>query len=220
MGSRYQDISGEVFGYLTALAYVRTTQNASRGAVWRFKCVCGGVTEKAASDVKRTARKGVPPCCGCMTLEKKRETQVTHGLHKSPIYRAWGRMKSRCDNPGNASYGSYGERGITYDPAWREFEVFYRDMAESWAGGLSLDRIDNSAGYSKENCRWATPTQQANNRRSNYLITTPQGEMTVAEAARAYGLRSGVLRKRLKLGWGTLAALTTPLREQGTRYGK
>ena len=74
-------------------------------------------------------------------------------------------MKQRCDNPDNGSYQNYGGRGITYDPRWKSYENFKLDMGRR-PEGLTLDRIDNSKGYYKDNCRWATSEEQNNNRRT------------------------------------------------------
>lgn len=89
----------------------------------------------------------------------------THGKKGTRAYAAWQRMKSRCDNPNLPNYEDYGGRGLSYDTAWVRFEAFHKDMGKC-PKGLSLDRIDNDKGYYKENCRWATRTQQNNNQRT------------------------------------------------------
>lgn len=86
-----------------------------------------------------------------------------------PIYGVWSRMLRRCRNPEDKDYTDYGGRGITYDPAWQQFPAFYADMHETYITGLFLDRLNNDGNYSKDNCRWATPTESARNRRSTKL---------------------------------------------------
>jgi hypothetical protein len=84
---------------------------------------------------------------------------------ESPEYHAGSAMKQRCYNPKRAGYNCYGGRGITVSDEWRySFATFFADMGPR-PEGMSLDRIDNDKGYSKDNCRWATQWQQTLNRR-------------------------------------------------------
>lgn len=85
------------------------------------------------------------------------------GTHKK-TYDAWVRMHQRCNNPMATQYKDYGGRGIKVCASWKVYENFLADMGEA-PEGHSLDRINNNKGYCKENCRWATAKQQAQNRR-------------------------------------------------------
>lgn len=100
---------------------------------------------------------------------------------KAPINAAWSNMKYRCDNPSCIQYVDYGGRGITYPKDWRFFWNFERDMKSSWFPGSTLERRRNNEGYSKDNCYWATPTEQNRNKRG--VIFSPE---KVEEAKRLY----------------------------------
>lgn len=83
---------------------------------------------------------------------------------RKATYQCFMDMKQRCQNKNHKYYASYGGRGIGICIRWQSFDNFVEDMGLK-PDGLSLDRIDNNKGYSKENCRWATKAQQVRNTR-------------------------------------------------------
>lgn len=80
-------------------------------------------------------------------------------------YRIWLEMRRRCNGKKHSEYFRYGARGIKVCPEWGSFDVFLSDMGQCPSTGHSIDRINNEKGYEKSNCRWATASQQAANRR-------------------------------------------------------
>lgn len=117
-------------------------------------------------------------------------------------------MFGRCYNPNNHKYVDYGARGIKVCQRWWKFENFFTDMGHP-PKGKSLDRIDNSIGYSKCNCRWATALQQGRNKRNNVLLTFNGQIKCMSEWAQELNIRVGTLHARLKQGWSVKRALTT-----------
>ena len=127
------------------------------------------------------------------------------------LFRVWCAMRNRCNNPKVKCYPRYGGRGITVFDKWNEsFESFYSDMGPR-PHGASLDRINNDGPYSLDNCRWATPSEQASNKRSSRIITFRGESRTQAQWAIVTGIDVRKIHKRLnKLGWDIDRALTTP----------
>lgn len=79
-----------------------------------------------------------------------------HGMVNSIEYSSWSGMISRCKNKNSTSYEKYGGSGIQVCERWlKSFSNFYEDMGERPGLQYSIDRIDGSKGYYKENCRWA-----------------------------------------------------------------
>jgi len=126
------------------------------------------------------------------------------------IYNRWCAMISRCYLPSNTGYRKYGRRGIGACKRWREsFLAFYDDMGDA-PQGTTIGRIDNDWHYEPDNCRWETPKQQANNRRSSRHITAFGTTKTLQQWADEKGLGHSTIIQRLKYGWSVERALETP----------
>jgi hypothetical protein len=130
-------------------------------------------------------KKGNTNSCGCF--------KDKHAYYNTPTYKSWQGLKERCDRVSNPVYKNYGGRGISYDLRWKRFNAFLEDMGLC-PEGMSIDRIDNNGNYTKENCRWATYEQQANNRRSSYFVSDNGQQITFADWCRKY-------RKDYKRAW-------------------
>lgn len=125
-----------------------------------------------------------------------------HGMHGTREYRAWVHMKHRCYNPSCRSYHSHGGRGIKVHQSWvSDPRQFLSDMGPHPGKGYSLDRVDNDGDYEPGNCRWATPTQQARNTRSNRRLTFKGETLTVQEWANKLKISRKTLTSRLRAGW-------------------
>ena len=132
-----------------------------------------------------------------------RGVPLSHGysITHPQLYNAYFSMRARCRNPKNPAYGKYGARGITVAPEW-DTPAPFCDWAvtHGYAAGLTIERIDNSRGYSPSNCCWATRKQQARNRRSNRIVVIGGTQRTLAELAEASGIKPGTLRRRIEAG--------------------
>lgn len=135
---------------------------------------------------------------------------ATHGMSRSPEYNAWRHMRERCLRSNTKHYQRYGGRGISICDQWRTFEVFLADMG-SRPNGCWLERRDNNGPYSKINCYWATPREQARNRSTNVRVIYNGRSQTLSEWADEKGMARNTLRNRLNSPrWTVKQALETP----------
>lgn len=133
------------------------------------------------------------------------------------IYRTWVSMRERCLSKtdkfkNNQKYKNYLLRGITICDRWNKFENFYKDMGDPPNKAHSLDRIDNNGNYSPENCRWATQSEQANNKRNNRYLTYNSKTQTVANWSKELAIPIARLRSRMLKKWDIEKVLSTKFR--------
>jgi len=192
---KLKDYTGSTYGRLTAVRFVSL---AKEGQQWIFDCACGAQCEANTKSVVS----GHTQSCGCLARETLVTRNTTHGLAKLRCseYRSWKDLRARCNNPNNQDYKDYGGRGIKVCQRWDNFENFYADMGDR-PSGMTVDRIDVNGDYEPNNCRWATPTQQANNKRTNRCIEWNGQSKTLMEWSRETGIEHTKARYRLAQGW-------------------
>ena len=152
----FVDLTGQTFDRLVVL---HRGKGNKAGATWKCACTCGQVTEVSSGKL----RSGHTKSCGCLKKDKK--ANLKHGLaNKSSTYKTWKEMRNRCNNPNATQYKWYGAKGIRVCEEWGDYTAFLRDMGDR-PSGKTLDRVDPGKGYSKNNCRWASPVEQATTNR-------------------------------------------------------
>ena len=197
------ELGGMVFGRLTVI---------SRQEVGMWNCVCLCGTRLIVS--QNSLRTGNTRSCGCLAKEVQSKRLTKHGWFGTQLHKRWMSMRGRC-----AAGGHYHKRGIGVCPEWDNSFTAFRDWAigSGYEPDLQLDRVDNDAGYSPVNCRWATRAKNMNNR-SNTVMVSAFGENKSlsewAEDERCAVSRSALLWRIRHGEWAPEAAITTPSKAQ------
>jgi hypothetical protein len=214
MRGKRADLTGLRFGKLEVVEYAGAHWATPKvaNATWRCRCDCGNEMVAQARKLKR----GRLLSCGCL--------RVRHGHHRrgqvTKTYRTWSNMLSRCRNPNATCYADYGGRGITVCERWLTFANFLADMGEC-PPSMTIERRNNNGNYEPSNCYWATPIDQANNKRNTRYVTYRGEQMSIARLASLAGLPYSVVQQRIsKYGWSAEDAANTPiLTPSQVRYG-
>lgn len=198
MPAKLIDRTGMIFKEWTVLSFI---ERRSAINFWMCQCSCG--TKKPVAF--GTLANGRSTSCGCKAIEKRVKKLKKHGMAGTPTYKSWHAMIQRTE--GKGGHESYVHRKIDVCMRWLTFDLFFEDMGVRPIG-TTLDRIDNNRGYYKENCRWATHTQQSNNTSANVYLNLFGKTMTVTEASRHYNIGISCLRHRLRKGMDPEMAVT------------
>ncbi len=191
------DLTGRRFGRFLVLSRKESIKGCS---AWKCQCDCGTIKTVRGPAL----RSGDIVSCGCY----HRDNHTKHGRRKNRednksdrTYTSYISMKARVLNPNAHAYENYGGRGIKICESWLEggFEQFLADMGER-PDGKSLDRIDHNGDYCPENCRWSTPKEQAENRRSSVLVTFNGETKCISAWARELSIERYAIHSLIKKG--------------------
>lgn len=168
-----EDLTGRVFSRLTVLRRVESPGKPR----WECRCECGKITTVQSNNLKSGSVKS----CGCYI----RDLRITHGhsvgKNLTPVYKTWLGMINRVAGKKERTYKYYKSRGITVCERWQTFDNFFEDMGDRPFPNASLERKDNSQGYSPENCVWTNQKEQMRNTRRSRLLTFNGKTKCVAE---------------------------------------
>jgi len=180
----------------------------------RFLCLCD--CGKKTLKWFRHLKYGKNQSCGCQV--GRNGGNVKHRMKGTRFYRIWVGIKTRCLNKKQKNKSSYATIDLTLSKKWENFSGFFSEMHESYQEHVSkfgekntsIDRIDNALGYYVENCRWATTSEQAINKRTNRHLVFLGKKKTLSEWAKIYGLSFNTAAMRIYRGWSVENALTKP----------
>lgn len=148
----------------------------------------------SVQSVRKANRNLESRCKGCVK-------DSCHYMTNTRFYRIWFHMKFRATDPRSPDFCRYGPHtGRGMCETWKSFDAFYRDMFPTYADNLSLERIDNTKGYAKANCRWATNMEQQANKRNNRIVRYQGTDMHLAEFCRRAGVTRAAITRHLNAG--------------------
>lgn len=201
--------TGDLYGKLSILRELSVMVHPSGRTRRLFECQCEcGKIISATMDNLRS--KNHTTSCGCVGAAARLRSITTHGQHGSPAYRSWRAMLQRCLDKNTPIFKQYGARGITVCERWFLFENFLEDMGRR-PHGTSLDRIENSKGYTPGNCRWATYKTQVLNRSMTKYVDYNGEKLCQSDWSRRLGGGIDLVMHRIRRGWSPEKAVSTPL---------
>lgn len=216
---RFKNLMDQEFDRLTVVGYGGTTGKQNK-TVWNCRCSCDGkIIPVTASNLQKRITKS----CGCWKIEMLVSRRLTHGQSRgrevSPEYATWQDIKKRIFDENCDSYQYYGGRGIKMCEKWvNDFQSFLDCIGRKNHPSDSIDRFpDVNGNYEPGNVRWATPKEQARNKRNNFLVTLNGITKCSAEWEEITGIKSATIRARKAMGWSDEKALTTPVGPNGRK---
>lgn len=190
-----KDLTGQRFGRFTVIC--RGNNDNQGKPKWKCLCDCGNVREVLSSNLL----KGCSNSCGCLQKEllSKRMTKI--GESRTRLYKIWNNMALRCNKKENKDYKNYGGRGIEVCEEWKNFLKFKEwSITNGYKDNLTIDRIDVNGNYEPLNCKWATRSEQSNNRRECIYLTKENETKTITQWERELGFKTGSMLARYHKG--------------------
>lgn len=211
---KQEDYIGKTYNRLTIINFTvsKTLSSGGKHHIVNCQCSCGNFCAVKLNNLKSNTTKS----CGC--ISKEMPNSKKHGLINTSEYDIWQHIKSRCLNSKIPEYKNYGGRGITICSEWlNSFENFIQDMGFRPTSAHSIERKNNNLGYFKENCRWATAKEQANNRRTTVFITFNNKTQTLSEWCDELNLNYKIIHQRLnRSNWSIEKAFNKSLTPKET----
>lgn len=205
------DLSGKKFGRWTV---IDRSYNSKKQTFWNCICECGTKKRVNTSVLKN----GQSKSCGCLLKEIMSNQFSTHRDSKSKEYRTRGRIKERCYLTSCSQYHNYGGRGIKICERWlHSYENFLLDVGRAPSPKHSIDRINVNGNYEPSNCRWATTSEQANNKRDSRYFTINGVTLTFSQWCAKTGVNKSTANTRFYVrGWSIERVLVPFIRKVTT----
>lgn len=186
------NLIGKRFGILSVVEEFPTRKSGK--VLWVCRCDCGKTIKSQTGNLFS----GNTKSCGC----GRKNNNYKHGERRlmTPEYAVWVSMKNRCANKNNKYYGG---KGISVCERWvLSFVDFLKDMGRRPSTKHTIERRDGNGDYAPRNCMWATKKEQANNRKSNRMITIDKKTKTLSQWCDDCGVKWSTARARIdEHGW-------------------
>lgn len=193
------DETGNCYGKLTVIQYEKKN---GKKAIWRCLCDCGNITFVSGGDLRRKDTKAISMClrCGQGSNYKHGHNVNTYELKRSITYKTWRSVLNRKRHVGYVN--------IEICEEWTNFANFLQDMGERPSINHSIDRVENSKGYYKGNCKWSTMKEQSRNKTTNVNIEINGKTNILFDWLTILKIPSATYYARIKRGLTPYEALT------------